>query len=546
MTEPYRNDLSRTRTGHRRRSTLAALAVAVVVAVFGLVLGPVPAARAQQSALPADYRAAIDAVSSFNRYGHALESRVAQDLQNRPLGEQYDRQSRTRVDAQMAATVVELIERRPDLARALVDYASRVAPQSAAYVRRSADAAFPAFGLNGPAPTAPAASPAAQAPQNTTTASSYPDWYAPPPQRTLPSYTSAVREQTSRTSPSLSEISPQQPEGFGIPAYMAGAYDRPANLLSSDVSVPVPSSVPPVRSRYTYDVDYSGATEAAAPYPVQAPARVPAAARGAGQQPSRYSYDVDYSGTGTPQAYPPAAGGQQVAVRSAAPRGAAAIEPDVMVDPLEPMNRAIFAVNDVFDQVLFRPLAKLYSYTPLPVRTSMRRFFSNLGEPLVAVNDTLQFDLGDAGTSLGRFAINSTVGLLGLFDPATSFGLKAHHADFGQTLHSYGVGPGPYLVLPLLGPSNARDTVGRVGDVFLDPVTYALWDEKEIRLGLFAGQFLVKREELLDPLDDLRASSVDYYAATRGAYYQNRALELSKGRANGGNKTVDRLFDELE
>ena len=102
------------------------------------------------------------------------------------------------------------------------------------------------------------------------------------------------------------------------------------------------------------------------------------------------------------------------------------------------------------------------------------------------------------------------------------------------------------FALPILGPSNIRDTVGRVGDLFLDPLTYALWDEEEIRLGLIGGALLVKREELLEPLDDLRASSVDYYAATRGAYYQNRALQLAKGRAQAGNPSLDRLFDELE
>jgi phospholipid-binding lipoprotein MlaA len=312
--------------------------------------------------------------------------------------------------------------------------------------------------------------------------------------------------------------------------------------LSSGTAVPVPPSVPQVRSRYSYDIDYGGQA-AAAPYAAPAPGQAPLTQ----QRPTRFSYDVDYSGTALPQTYPSVQSGQQqVAVRTVAPPPAESVEPDVMIDPLEPMNRAIFAFNDVLDQVIFRPLAKLYSLTPQSIRNSMRRFFSNLNEPLIAVNDTLQFDLSDAGTALGRFAVNSTVGVLGLFDPATSFGLDAHHADFGQTLHSYGLGPGPYLVLPILGPSNIRDTVGRVGDIFLDPLTYALWDEEEIRLGLMAGNLLVKREELLVPLDDLRASSVDYYAATRGAYYQNRAVELAKGRANTGNKALDRLFDELE
>lgn len=534
-------------TRRRPGPTPLALAVAVLFAVLGAAFGPaVPAAAqqtVQQGAMPADFRAAIDAVASYNQYGHALETRVARNLQNRPLSAQYQQQSRARTDAQMASTVVELIERRPDLARSLVAYAGQVSPQSAAYVRQSAASAFPALGIGEPFPAALAQKGGAPAPS---VADAYPDWYEQPQRRTVPRYTSTVRAPRGQASPPLTDISPEQ-DGFGIPAYMAGAYDRPANLLGTNVVPPAPVSVTPLRSRYSYDIDY-GNQSAAAPAPAQAPVAAPAAR----QQRSRFSYDVDYSGTAPSPTYPPAqtypsaGGGQQVAVRSEAPAGSETIEPDVLSDPLEPMNRAIFAVNDVLDQVLFRPLAKLYSFTPLPVRASMRRFFANLNEPLIAVNDTLQLDLADAGTAVGRFAVNSTVGVLGLFDPATAFGMEAHHADFGQTLHSYGMGAGPYLVLPILGPSNARDTVGRVGDIFLDPLTYALWDEDEIRLGLLAGNLLVKREELLEPLDDLRASSVDYYAAARGAYYQNRAVELAKGRANVGNKALDRLFDELE
>ncbi len=500
----YRHDPDQVRV-----PTRFAAAARTVLAAFALLAGIAFAGGqpAAQQALPDNFRAALDAAAAYVRHGHSLETRVANSLNNRPLYGRYQRQSRSRADAQMASTVVELIERRPDLARTIVDYAGRVAPETRQYVTYSAATAFPALGITGAASPATAAVPPPAPPR--TASGAYPDWYAQPPRRTIPSYGRPSAAPSAPASPPLSAISPRQPAGFGIPAYMAGAYNRPATMLGSAPAVG-PGRIPLVRPRHSYDVDY-GSTATAPAYPGQTgPVRL-----------ARVDPDTATSAV-------------------------EAIEPDVMVDPLEPMNRAIFAFNDVLDTVLFRPLAKLYSFAPAPIRNSMRRFFSNLNEPLVAVNDTLQLDLKDAGTAVGRFAVNSTIGVLGLFDPATSFGLEAHHADFGQTLHSYGVGPGPYIVLPILGPSNLRDTVGRVGDVFLDPLTYALWNEEEIRLALIGGGLLVKREELLDPLDELKSSSVDYYAATRGAYYQNRALQLAKGRADAGNKSLDRLFDELE
>ena len=170
-------------------------------------------------------------------------------------------------------------------------------------------------------------------------------------------------------------------------------------------------------------------------------------------------------------------------------------------------------------------------------------FFGNLNEPVVFANDLLQLEFEDTGTVAARFLVNSTVGLAGLFDVASEIGLPPHEADFGQTLHAYGVGPGPYLVLPLLGPSNLRDSAGLAVDTLLNPFTWLL--EREENLIIAAGQGLVRREELLAPLDALGESSVDYYAALRSLYYQDRAVTLGRG-APPDSSALDAEFDAFE
>ena len=187
--------------------------------------------------------------------------------------------------------------------------------------------------------------------------------------------------------------------------------------------------------------------------------------------------------------------------------------------------------------------------TPDPVIEAIRNFFANLQSPVIFANDLLQLSLDDAATTFGRFGVNSTIGLLGFFDPATGMGLEAHNADFGQTLHTYGAGAGPYIVLPILGPSTTRDGIGLIVDVLFQPLSYLLTTEQS--LGLLGVKGIVRREELLEPLDELRASSIDYYSALRSAYYQRRAIELGKGVASAETaaatqQEVDRLFDEAE
>ena len=220
---------------------------------------------------------------------------------------------------------------------------------------------------------------------------------------------------------------------------------------------------------------------------------------------------------------------------------------DHIDDPIEGFNRAVFAVNDVFDTMIFRPLAALYGYlTPDPAKIAARRFFKNLTAPVLMVNDLVQLDGTDAAVTAGRFVVNSTIGVLGLFDVATSFGLEEHHADFGQSLHSYGVGSGPYIVLPVLGPSTLRDGFGQGVDYFIDPLNYVLASDWKTRRTV--GSALVQREDLVFPLDELRSSSVDYYSALRAAYYQKRRIQLRKGRGSSKatQKATDDLFDNAE
>lgn len=199
-------------------------------------------------------------------------------------------------------------------------------------------------------------------------------------------------------------------------------------------------------------------------------------------------------------------------------------------DPLEPINRGIFAFNDVLDRFLIGPIARGYGFiVPEPGKQVVRNFFSNLRAPIRFANDVLQLDGSGAAVTGGRFLINTTVGVLGFLDVADVIGLEHHPADFGQTLHRYSVGAGPYIVIPVLGPSTVRDGVGLVADTFIDPLTYLL--DPYPRIAVAAAEGIVKRETLIELLDELRASSVDFYAALRAAYFQDRAVTLAKGNA---------------
>jgi phospholipid-binding lipoprotein MlaA len=213
-------------------------------------------------------------------------------------------------------------------------------------------------------------------------------------------------------------------------------------------------------------------------------------------------------------------------------------------DPLETINRGVFAFNDVLDRFLLRPIALGYgTITPAPVKRSVRNFFSNLRAPIRLANDILQVDGTGAANTGGRFLVNSTVGILGLFDVADRLGWAHQPADFGQTLNRYGVGSGPYIVIPVLGPSTVRHGFGLVVDSFIDPLTYILDPYPRAAVGL--TEAIVGREALIEPLDELRAGSVDYYAALRAAYFQGRATTLAKGRV-AETSAADDAFDTFE
>ena len=228
---------------------------------------------------------------------------------------------------------------------------------------------------------------------------------------------------------------------------------------------------------------------------------------------------------------------------AAGPQVAARL-PEEIDDPLEGMNRAIFRFNDILDQFLLRPIAWFYgTVTPGPVKRSMRDFFRNLRSPVRLANDLLQAEPEDAGTTLARFAINTTIGFGGMFDVAEDLGLPHRPADFGQTLYSYGAGAGPYIVIPVIGSSTLRDGTGIVVDIFFDPLTWLA--DTEWNLGATGGRGLVVRESLIEPLDKLRADSLDWYAAMRSLYYQDRAVDLRKGRPAPASD-LDREFQRAE
>lgn len=215
-------------------------------------------------------------------------------------------------------------------------------------------------------------------------------------------------------------------------------------------------------------------------------------------------------------------------------------------DPLEGLNRGVYKFNDVADRAVIKPVAKAYkAVTPSPIRTGFNNFFTNLGSITTVLNDLLQFKFANAFTDAGRFVINSTFGLAGFIDVAGKDKIALHKEDFGQTLGFWGVGSGPYLVLPLLGPSSVRDTTGLVFDTATsDPINYTR-NIGQIRLHnqLRAAQFLDKRTELLTATDLVDDASLDPYAFTRDAYLQRRE-NLVKDSVAQKNAADDEFFED--
>jgi phospholipid-binding lipoprotein MlaA len=190
-------------------------------------------------------------------------------------------------------------------------------------------------------------------------------------------------------------------------------------------------------------------------------------------------------------------------------------------DPLERVNRPIFAVNDAVDRAVLEPVARFYGWVvPGPIKTGIRGVFSNLNRPVVFVNQVLQLHPLGAAETFGRFALNSTLGFGGLFDPAAELGWDEHYADFGQTLGRYGVPPGIYHVFPLLGPSTTRDAFGAAVDIFMRIDLWILPLPMQLYLG--GGYGITTREDRSDEIAELRKSALDFYAAVRSGYLQHR------------------------
>ncbi|WP_298728648.1 VacJ family lipoprotein [uncultured Ferrovibrio sp.] len=208
---------------------------------------------------------------------------------------------------------------------------------------------------------------------------------------------------------------------------------------------------------------------------------------------------------------------------------------DAVNDPLEPVNRAMFELHQVIDHFLLKPVAFTYQMlVPDPVRTGIRSALINLRSPVILANDLLQGETGRAGNTLARFGINSTIGVLGFYDAADKwFGIEPHTEDFGQTLAVWGSGEGPYLFIPVLGPSNPRDLAGLAVDSVADPLNWYLnnTDQEEWIYARAALTGIDSRAELLETLDNLERTSLDYYVTLRSVYRQRRADEISNRRS---------------
>jgi phospholipid-binding lipoprotein MlaA len=206
----------------------------------------------------------------------------------------------------------------------------------------------------------------------------------------------------------------------------------------------------------------------------------------------------------------------------------AAQSADADNDPIEKVNRAIFKANEAIDHAVLRPVAEAYDkHVPKGVRQGVHNIVRNLGEPAVAVNDLLQADAPHAWQSVQRLAVNTTVGGAGAVDVAARWGLPARGVDFGETLARWGVGEGPYVMIPILGPSNLRDAVGTAADVAFNPLTWVGAAAATYVQAAGSGAKVVDvRARHLQDLDDLEHNSLDFYAALRSVYRQHREAEI--------------------
>lgn len=213
-------------------------------------------------------------------------------------------------------------------------------------------------------------------------------------------------------------------------------------------------------------------------------------------------------------------------------------------DPFEPMNRSVFWFNEKLDVVFLRPVAIGYRKAlPRGVRAGIGNFLDNLESPVILLNELLQGEWQRAGDTAGRFMANTILGLGGLIDIASDAGVPKHDEDFGQTLAVWGVESGPYLVLPVLGSTNFRDGLGLAADSVADPFGLLAADDmgEEVAIARWSLDTIDWRADNIETIDDLRRSSLDFYAAVRSAYRQQRASAVANGRNGPGGPNGDDL-----
>lgn len=248
---------------------------------------------------------------------------------------------------------------------------------------------------------------------------------------------------------------------------------------------------------------------------------------------------VDAVGAAEPA---PSAGGAAAAASDGTATAAGAAEPTAddlelelderptsFPDPFESINRSTLTFNQTLDRWVVDPVADAYGAAlPDLAKKSVRDFLANLESPAILINDLLQGEMANAAVTVGRFAINTLIGCAGFFDPATSLGLAGHSSDFGQTLARTGVGSGPYLIVPVLGPTTVRDGLGSIVDVALQPTIYLLGPAPLLVASVQEGTagFTLREQHGAD-LERLEQASLDYYAALRSAYYQDRMAKLA-------------------
>jgi len=223
--------------------------------------------------------------------------------------------------------------------------------------------------------------------------------------------------------------------------------------------------------------------------------------------------------------------------------GCATADGDTANDPFESVNRSIFDFNNKLDNAVFEPVSQAYvDNIPEPVRQVVTDTLRYLKTPVIFANDVLQGDVDRAGNTLSRFVTNTTIGFAGMVDTASATGAPYHEEDFGQTLAVWGFGEGPYLMIPVLGPMTLRDGFGKIGDSFIDPlgeIDEAAFDWSHKIVG-----GVDTRADLLDTLDDLERTSLDYYAAIRSLYRQKRNDEISNGEGDSPVPVPNISFDD--